>query len=317
MKTRIVLLLLCLSGCVSAPPGQDSDALIYNGYREGHLEMLAVHAPWMSEAQKQAHADSQAREVLKSIRLQQQTGQVVPPIIIPLGEPPASPTAAVADARPTVSVQPTAPVPLAPNRTPDRLVAPQAPSIATDRQVSTTIPPQATSASKGPDKSFVAGTFVMEGGGYSAQVAAKGTDLLVVDSGRSSLYSLQDDGTYRFRNRNGSVFSLKVLDQQTLLFDRIPSSGNPTRMLRETTSTAALSANSEADLEIAERYRQRALSEPQDAQLWTMCAAAAYKRSVSDGQNTARYARQMAASIRQILTSQSNPCPDAISAEHW
>lgn len=330
MKLHAALLSLCLAGCVATPPAENSDAMIHAGYLKGHLEMLDTHAPWMSDAQKQAHAEAQATEVMKSIHLQQQTGAVVPPVIIPIGAPPAgapsAPNSGAAVAA-TAAPQPT-PVSAPPVVASETLTPPPAPDTQQKLMVALAgalaQDEQATGNNQGTDlrvvgnQDFVAGIYVMEGGSYSIQVTAKGADLLVIEPNRSSLYRRQNDGSYQFHNRNtGSTFSLRVMNERALLLDRVPSSGSPTRMLREKEFRGDLHSNSEALQEIAERYRQRALSDPEDAQLWTLCSAAAYKRSISDDEENARYARQIAASIRQILVSSSNPCPDAISAEHW
>lgn len=84
----IVGLSLAMCACVSQPVAPTSYDEIYNSYVQGHMEMLRTHAPWMTEAETQAHAQAQAAEVIKSLKAQKQLGEVVPPIMIPLPPPP-------------------------------------------------------------------------------------------------------------------------------------------------------------------------------------------------------------------------------------
>jgi hypothetical protein len=71
----------------------------------------------------------------------------------------------------------------------------------------------------------------------------------------------------------------------------------------------------EADL--ARRYQDRALTEPDTAQVWTACAAAATKRSASPAEAD-DYAVQMAKVLKLIVPDPSrSPCEDAIAPALW
>src|SRR5690606_41523740 len=83
-------------------------------------------------------------------------------------------------------------------------------------------------------------------------------------------------------------------------------------------------AGAMADLEsndeygdIAERYAELAQSAPDNAQAWSFCAAAAFKRAMSTEAEFGAYASQAAQVLQQILVGTANPCPDAIPAQYW
>jgi hypothetical protein len=48
-----------------------------------------------------------------------------------------------------------------------------------------------------------------------------------------------------------------------------------------------------------------------------MCSAVAFKRSLSDGEDFSRYARQMADTLKLIAVDSANPCSDAIPDSFW
>ncbi|MNF59525.1 hypothetical protein D3C84_411180 [compost metagenome] len=306
---------LVLCACVAPSAVPPSDDEVYKSYMRGHLDMLRTHAPWMTDAERQAHAQAQAAEVIKSLKAQEQLGRVIPPIMIPL---PAPPSAHVPEAVET----PSSPLP-----EPEVVaIAPQAEPVQVYRAAPTLRPAPIDSQSPTPEvaptepiEASLAGTYVIEDGSYSMEVEQDGDDLVVVDSNKRSIYKRQSDDSYQFHNPNtGSTFSLRFLDERTVEADRVPSAGMPSILKRvEMQAAAQASTVNEAYAAIAQHYQGMAQSDPANAQAWTMCSAVAFKRSLSDGKDFSRYARQMAETLKLLAVDSANPCSDAIPDSFW
>jgi len=165
----------------------------------------------------------------------------------------------------------------------------------------------------------VEGTFVLEDGSYSITVEEDNGSLVVVEPNKRSVYAPDGSGQYTFHNDNtGSDFYLRVLDDTTLEAGRIPQTGSPSilKKVDVAAAAAALESNDEYTA-IAERYAGLAESDPDNTQAWSFCAAAAFKRAMSDEAEFGVYAAQTAAVMQQILVGSANPCPDAIPAQYW
>lgn len=163
----------------------------------------------------------------------------------------------------------------------------------------------------------IQGTFVLDDGSYSITVEEADGNLVVVEPNKRSPYAPDGSGAYTFHNPNtGSNFYLKVIDDNTLEAGRVGSS-TPSILKRVDTAgaAAALEENSELTA-IAERYSERAQSEP-EVQAWSFCAAVAFKRAMGENDEAAQFARQSAQLLQSILVGSSNPCPDAIPAQYW
>ncbi|MCY1537083.1 hypothetical protein D9M68_725680 [compost metagenome] len=273
----------------------------------------------MTDAERQTHAQAQAAEVIKSLKAQEQFGRVIPPIMIPLPAPPSAPV-------PEVVETPSPPLP-APEVV---ATAPQAEVVQVDRAAPTLPPlpigsqlptPEVATAesAKNEPRDSLEGTYVIEGGSYSMDVEQDGGDLIVVDSNKRSIYKRQGDGSYQFYDPNtGYTFSLRFLDERTVEADRVPSAGTPSILKRvEVQAAAQASTVNDAYAAIAQHYHEMAQSDPDNAQAWTMCSAVAFKRSLSDGEDFPRYARQMAETLKLIAVDSTNPCSDAIPDSFW
>jgi len=165
----------------------------------------------------------------------------------------------------------------------------------------------------------VEGTFALEDGSYSITVEEADGNLVVVEPNKRSVYTPDGSGAYTFHNDNtGSDFYMRVLDDNTLEAGRLPQTGTPSILKKVDTAgaMAAIESNDEYTA-IAERYASLAETDPDNTQAWSMCAAAAFKRAMSDEAGFAAYATQTAAVLQQILVGSANPCPDAIPAQYW
>lgn len=165
----------------------------------------------------------------------------------------------------------------------------------------------------------VKGTFVLENGSYSITVEEDGANLVVVEPNKRSVYTPDGNGRYTFHNPDtGSTFYLRVLDDNTLEAGRIPPSGSPSILKRRDTGAmmAALENNGQWTA-LAEKYAERAQTDPDNTQAWTFCSAAAFKRAMGDDAEFATYARQAAQSLQLIMVGTANPCPDAIPNQYW
>ena len=186
---------------------------------------------------------------------------------------------------------------------------------------------------------FSDGTYILEGGSYSIEVTQEGGRLTVVEPNKTSVYERQADGTYHFYNPNtDTVYGLRVVDNQTIeAFEPFVRGNAPTRLVRlggapaprpaappapdpapvaRSVAKAALPSN--PPMKIAERYQQLALDDPDNAQAWTFCAAAALKRAMATGEEADAYAWEAAERLKLIMTDpRKSPCEDAIPPSAW
>ncbi len=178
------------------------------------------------------------------------------------------------------------------------------------------------------------GTYVVDGGSYSATVERVGSDIAIVDSNKRSVYTPDGSGRYTYYNPNtGSTFTLEVLDDHRIAASsngRSPTvlnrvGGAPAKAPTPITtvdipaSTIAPDAAPADTLgAVARNYQAKAQSDPDNAQAWTACAAAALKRSMSNPPEGDAYAAQMAKVLKLIIVDPAeSPCPDAIPPAQW
>lgn len=173
------------------------------------------------------------------------------------------------------------------------------------------------------------GTYQIDGGGYQITVERQGSDLVVVEPNKRSTYTRQSDGSWHFRNPvNGILYGIRFIDAATIEAFKPDQPNNvPTRLSRIGGAPAVRSAElppsaAAADPasvgDIALKYRQQALSDPDNAQVWTACAAAALKRHTANPGEADAYGGQMATVLKTIIVDPgASPCPDAIPEPVW
>lgn len=180
--------------------------------------------------------------------------------------------------------------------------------------------PAGTGGGSGGGGAITDGTYMLEGGGMSAEVRMEGGNVILFEPmvNRTSVYRPQGNGSYMtFSEKLNRRFYLRALDGQTL---ELSSEGNnsPTRMnlMSRSGGDALVVKENEADMAVAERYRALSQSDPVNAQAWTACSAAALKRAVSSATDADAYGRQMASMLQQ-MDATSSTCPDAIPSQLW
>lgn len=173
-----------------------------------------------------------------------------------------------------------------------------------------------------------AGTYEQADSGYSIEVVPEGDAVVVVEPNKRSRYTRVGDREYTFYNDNtGSTFRLRVIDNQTLEAFRYPLRGAPIRLARvggpppptgKTDLEAPGAARSDVYGALAQTYRERSIKDPDNAQSWTFCAAAALKRSHATAAEADAYAVKAAQSLKIIAVDPTRtPCEDAIPAALW
>lgn len=173
------------------------------------------------------------------------------------------------------------------------------------------------------------GTYQIDGGGYQITVRPDGSDLVVVEPNKESRYQRQSDGTWHFRNPvNGILYGLRRIDAATIeAFKPDQSSNVPTRLSRiggaprvvATPLPPSVAAQDPASVgDLARTYQQRAQADPNNAQTWSACAAAAHKRFLANPGEADAYGAQMASLLKTIIVDAAqSPCPDAIPQTVW
>ena len=157
--------------------------------------------------------------------------------------------------------------------------------------------------------------------------------MIVVEPNKRSEYRREPDGSYHFRNpTNGILYGIRVVDNQTIEAFKPDQPGNtPTRLARLGGAPAALEVPQAAppppvatarptspQMATAKKYQQLSVSDPDNTQAWTACAAAALKSATSTGAEADAYAVQTAEMLQLIIVNEKeSPCSDAISDNAW
>ncbi|WP_257538704.1 hypothetical protein [Sphingobium sp. CFD-1] len=177
------------------------------------------------------------------------------------------------------------------------------------------------------------GTYVLEGGSYSITVEKTATGLMVKEPNKDSPYQpagADRPDTYLFFNPNtGYTYGIRGIDSQTIEAFKDVAGNVPTRLKRLGGPPAARpiraidpgpsGAPAEgADADVARKYQALSTSDPDNAQSWTACSAAALKRSIATGPEADAYGMQVAQMLRLIaVNGEVTPCPDAIPQTLW
>ncbi len=183
--------------------------------------------------------------------------------------------------------------------------------------------PTYSSGGRAGASAFVPGVYVMDGGSYSLDVALDGRDLVVTEPNKVSRYTPHSDGSWHFYNANtDTVYGMRVIDGSAIEAFKPHQPGNtPTRLNRVSGGPATVAqvrtVNSDMN-EIAARYKQKSVEDPDNTQVWVACSLAAHKRAMSPGAEADFYGAQMAQMLKQIMVdSSATPCSDAIPAAVW
>lgn len=169
--------------------------------------------------------------------------------------------------------------------------------------------------------SVTEGSYMMEGGGYTLELRRDGNSLIGVEPAynKTSVYQPAGNGSYvTVSEKLGTRFYLRPIGAQAI---EVWKEGNtPSRMNLMSSRSAGAGAGSgdSNSMAVAERYRALSQSDPDNAQTWTACSAAALKRAHATGAEADAYGRQMASMLRQIMVNPgATPCGDAIPASLW
>ena len=176
------------------------------------------------------------------------------------------------------------------------------------------------------------GTYVLHGTAYrvAVEIADDGQSLTVVEPNKQSLYSRvpgSSPAAYEFTNpTNGIRYGMRLVGEGEIEAYKpdVPDAA-PTRLVLQTPAGAPADDEDAAALgdadgfdALAERYMARAQSDPDNAQLWTMCGAAALGRSMGSGIEVRRNLENAASLLKLILTDATgSPCADAIPEDVW
>lgn len=181
------------------------------------------------------------------------------------------------------------------------------------------------------------GTYMIDGGSYSITVERDGANLIVIEPNKRSTYEPAPDGSYHFYNPNtDTVYGIRVLDNHriaafkpdrpdagetvlSLVGRAPPRAPRPVETVDIPASTIpAIGSPGDTYGQIANGYRDKAQSDPDNAQTWTACAAAALKRGTANPREADAYAVQMAQVLKLIVVDPArSPCEDAIPPAQW
>jgi hypothetical protein len=166
------------------------------------------------------------------------------------------------------------------------------------------------------------GTYVIQGGSYSIDVEFVPEGLQIVEPNKTSLYTPTGEGVYEFTNPdNGVPYGIRVIDDNTIEAFK-PKSGQPGTVLKRSGATAmAVDENDPSYskyMAIAQKYTALSENDPDNLQVWTACAAAAFSWAHMPADQASQLASQSAMMLKAIMNDTSGtPCDDAIPAALW
>lgn len=172
------------------------------------------------------------------------------------------------------------------------------------------------------------GVYVLQGSAYriAVELSPDESSLTVVEPNKRSEYERVPGSSppeYVFTNpTNGIRYGLRVVSDREIEAFKPDVEGNvPTTLVLEAATNDApaetLGDQDEFD-ELAERYLERAQSDPDNTQVWTMCGAAAMARSSSSGAEARMNVTNAASMLKlTIVDASRSPCPDAIPEDVW
>lgn len=162
------------------------------------------------------------------------------------------------------------------------------------------------------------GTYKLAGGAYTIDVEFADDALKVVEPNKVSVYQRQADGSYHFSNpTNGVVYGMRVIDDQTLEAFKPGSNSAPSTLKLQVAPAFEDNADSERHMETAMKYQQMAISDNDNAHVWSVCGMSAMAMATLTQADAARQINEAVAMIKPIMVNQGNPCPDAIPGGHW
>jgi hypothetical protein len=161
------------------------------------------------------------------------------------------------------------------------------------------------------------GPYTSEDGMYTVNMEFSNDTLYVVEPNKKSAYSKIAENKFAYTNpNNGKKYELQVADANTLI--AFGSTGQTKFWWSGSITKAATPAQFEYYQKVAEEYKEKMTSDPNDAQLWSLCAAAAINRATLNKEGFETYARTAILSIRQLVEDQRRcPCPKAIPPTLW
>lgn len=161
------------------------------------------------------------------------------------------------------------------------------------------------------------GPYTSSDGMYTVNIEIKENTLTVVEPNKTSVYTLTGNNTYEFTNLvNGKHYKLQIADETTLV--AFGSTGTTNYYFSGGLSKAASRDQFAFYQKVAEEYKNKMTEDPGNAQMWSLCAAAAMNRATLNDEGFEEYARATILSLRQIVTDQRTcPCPRAIPPALW
>ncbi len=164
------------------------------------------------------------------------------------------------------------------------------------------------------------GPYTTADGRYTISLEAADGKVTVVEPNKKSVYTKVGGNEYKFVNPTNDIeYRMEVVSQTEIAFFKPSSPDNRTMLsfsgeMKQETSEA----NYEKYSAIADAYMARIETQPNDTQLWVMCAAAATARARLNEKGFEDYARKSIVAMKALLEDKSkNPCPDVIPNALW
>lgn len=174
-----------------------------------------------------------------------------------------------------------------------------------------------TSAGSQP---FAEGNYTTSDGKLTIQLKTKGNNLILVDPYTTSMYTPVGGNTYTFTSKNtGTVYMIQIVNSTTIkTYKKGFESQGTLISFSGDSEKGATGIENKKYFAIAQKYKEWMQSDPKDAQLWALCAAAANARASLNESGYQDYARKVSFSLKQIVVNPSMcPCEDAIDPLIW
>lgn len=166
---------------------------------------------------------------------------------------------------------------------------------------------------------LTSGQYTTADGYYTVTINFEGSTLTLIEPNLTSIYTKVANNIFSYVHPTSKKdYRMEVMDPSTV--QTYKAGGDNSRYTLKLSSTSMNSDNEQFKTysAIAERYKAKMETDKKDAQLWSLCAAAAYARSTMNEDGFKAYAEKVASSIKLIAVNKAKcPCEDAIPATIW
>ncbi|MNK30004.1 Tetratricopeptide repeat protein [compost metagenome] len=175
----------------------------------------------------------------------------------------------------------------------------------------------ATANSTAGNGSVASGVYVNSNGNVKINVSQKDKGLYITyikPTASDNHYTLVSGNLYTYTSKYGVYYLQALPNNQLKTFKKGYENNSDILSLTENTSNTG---PNDGYLQMAEMYKNKMQTDPNDAQAWAFCAMAAHAKTTHTEPGYTEHVTKIAASLKQIVPSGECPCIQAIPKKIW